>query len=119
MLLEDAIAQSGRTGSRLSGLHRAAEILGGSTHVGSLNPSHGAAVLQQMEGLSPASVKLYYGELLRLIKLHGVDVTNWPKAPSIPRKRKREPCPDDVFEKAVAWLRRQQGWSIECWARDS
>lgn len=81
-------------------------VLGAGLKLSALRPSHGTKLLTHLQGagLSADSVKAYYGAFTRMVKLAGVSVETWPKAPTPPRRKKRDPFPDDKFAQVVARL---------------
>lgn len=65
-------------------------------------------ILAELEakGLSKATIQKYYGDLRREAEGQGVDTSRWPKAPAVPRGKRRDPIPyraaralEEMFER--------------------
>lgn len=86
--------------------------LGAEMDLGELGPQHGVSLLSDLRGhfgLSPKSVQSYYQAFTRLLALNGVSTTLWPKAPTPPRVKSREPMKVSDLGDLIAWFR-GKGW---------
>lgn len=113
--LETASAHwlSGRGGAAMEGFARASvEFLGGTRECASLGASDATRYLTHLrKKLSAASVVAYYSAFRRMLSLAGYPPpASWPKAPTPPRKSRREPIADDDLKRVIIGLR-GRGWS--------
>lgn len=100
---------AGRRGSRVMSLiaARVVTVAGLDVPAARANSLMGVSVLASLrkQGLSARSVAQYYSTLRRVLALNGFSTVDWPKAPSIPRVKSREPMSDEDFGRLVGHLR--------------
>ncbi len=90
---------------RLSALRWCAKFGGLPQDPAEIKPHHGSSLKACLGVLAPATQRAYYRIVRRALKAQGVDVSDWPTSPQIPRTRKREPFPDARLEEALRHLR--------------
>lgn len=74
-----------------------------------LGPVEAASLLSKLKakGYGPSTVTAYYAALKASLKLVGISPVGWPSPPKKKRGHGREPIPNELFPKAIAWLREQ------------
>lgn len=85
---------------------RCVQVLGPSVKLDDLGPTQGVILLRALRDakLSPKSVQDYYGTFRRMLALNGVSTADWPKAPTPPRVKSREPLEERDLDRLIAWF---------------
>ncbi len=85
---------------------RCVQVLGPNVKLDALGTTQGVTLLRSLRDakLSPKSVQDYYGTFRRMLALNGVTTTDWPKAPTPPRVKSREPIEENDLDRLIEWL---------------
>lgn len=101
---------AGRGGAKVMGsvAAKCCDLVGMSSDIARIKAEHGVALLADLRDylrLSPKSVQDYYNTFKRLLAINGVDTSSWPKAPTPPRVKSREPMTGEGLDGLINWFR--------------